>query len=43
MGKVAKSVLVERVRGLSFWQAYRACRRVGEYPWCSLRIAAISR
>lgn len=43
MGKAEKLVMIDRIRGLPFWRAYRFCRRAGEYPWCSLRMAICSR
>lgn len=43
MGGTNKRLLTARVKELDFWQAYRVCRRVGERPWCSLRIAVVSR
>jgi hypothetical protein len=43
MSRGSKSVLIERVRCMDFWRAYRSCRAVGEWPWCSLRLAILSR
>jgi hypothetical protein len=43
MGANNKRVMVERIRRMAFWRAYRFCRHAGETPWCSVRMAVWSR
>lgn len=34
-----KLKLLNSISGRGFWYAYRYCRKAGEYPWCSVRLA----